>query len=85
MRTFEWVWHGTTVRFDIDTTAQGCDLTLTVTVQSIDLDTIVDNAGGFQLWIDHLTALVNSGSTPPIAAVDADHLEPHYRRAFDQS
>ncbi len=83
MRTFEWVWHGTTVCFDIDPCAEGCELALTVEFQSTDPDIIVDNAGGFHLWMDHLQALLDSGSTPPIALVSADHLEPHYRSVLD--
>ena len=84
MRTFAWAWHGTTVRFDIEATDQGCDLTLTLDIPTGDPDTIVDNAGGFHLWMDHLTALVNNGSTPPLAAANADHLEPRYRMALGQ-
>lgn len=85
MRVFEWAWHETVVRFEIDPTPAGCDLTLTVELGAVDPDTIVDNAGGFHIWMDHLTALLDDGSTLPIADANTERLDNKYRDAVGRS
>ena len=78
-RVFEWVWHGSRVRFDLTPTAEGCVLDLTVDIETDDPDTIIDNAGGFHLWVEHLGALLDDGETPPIADAEPHGLENRYR------
>lgn len=82
---FEWVWHGSIVRFDLTEIPQGCQLVLTVVIESDDPDTIVDNAGGFHLWIEHVTTLLDRGTSQAIADADAQHLEVHYRRLVSEA
>lgn len=82
-RVFEWVWHGSRARFEIIPTADGCTLELLVEFDDDDPDTIVDNAGGYHLWMDHLATLLNAGSSPPIADGDAGPLQAAYRAQLD--
>lgn len=79
--TFEWVWHGVRIRFELGQTPQGCDLRLLVDIGPDDLDheTIIDNAAGYHLWIEHLSALLNNGSSPPIADANPQPLADQYR------
>ena len=78
---FEWVWHEARIRFELEQTHQGCDLHLLVDIGPDDLDheTIIDNAAGYHLWIEHLSALLNNGSSPPIADGDPQRLAVQYR------
>lgn len=76
---FEWVWHGSTIRFEIAPAADGCRLQLLVNFDDGDPDTIVDNAGGYHLWMDHLATLLNTGSSTPIADADPRPLHKQYR------
>ncbi len=77
--TFAWVWHGSRIRFDIVATSRGSDVSLTVDIDTADPEAIVDNACGYQLWMDHLATLVNTGSSAPIADGDPEPLKSHYR------
>ena len=76
---FEWVWHGSQVRFELEPRPNGCELRLMVKIDDDDPDTIVDNAGGYHLWVDHLTRLLHTGSSTPIAKADSQPLEAMYR------
>lgn len=82
-QVFEWVWHGSTIRFEITPTADGCVLDLTVDIQTDDPDTIIDNAGGYHLWMQHLTTLLDDGTTPSIANAAPHSLESEYRRLLE--
>ncbi len=76
---FEWIWHGSRVRFDITATDGGCTLELLVDIDDDDPDTIVDNAGGYHVWMDHLATLLDSGSSKPVADANPRALEAEYR------
>lgn len=76
---FEWVWHGSQVRFELEPHPDGCELRLIVEIDEDHSDTIVDNAGGYHLWMDHLTKLLDTGSSLPIADADSQPLQAMYR------
>ncbi len=76
---FEWSWGDTRVHFEITPTGSGCSLHLLVRLSTDDPGEIVDNAGGFHLWMEHLVALLETGSSAPIAQADAGPLEARYR------
>lgn len=80
---FEWVWHGSRVRFELTGGPEGCLLDLTVEIETDDPDTIIDNAGGYHLWVDHLTMLLNDGASPSIADAEPQQLEDQYRALFE--
>lgn len=83
-RTFEFLWHGSRIRFDITPTSTGSELSLTVNIDSDDPDVLVDNAGGYHLWMDHLETLMDTGSSPPIADADSTILNDQYRALVEQ-
>ena len=82
-QVFELVWNGSTIRFELTSASEGCVLDLSVDIQTDDPDTIVDNAGGYHLWMQHLTALLNEGETPSIADAESPSLEAEYRRLLN--
>lgn len=84
-RTFEWIWNGTRIRFDITPTSTGSDLQLTVSIPTDDPNVVVDAAGGFHLWMEHLDRLLETGSSIPIAGADPKPLEANYRALIDQA
>jgi uncharacterized protein YndB with AHSA1/START domain len=81
---FEWVWHGTRIRFELTATADGCRLQLLVEFDGDDPDTVVVNAAGYHLWMEHLATLLNTGSSAPIAEADAEPLEATYGAQLHQ-
>lgn len=83
LQVFEWAWNGSTIRFEITPTTDGCVLDLSVDIQTDDPDTIIDNAGGYHLWMQHLTTLLDDGETPSIADAAPQSLENEYRRLLD--
>ncbi len=84
-RVFEWVWHGSRIRFETGPTAGGCRLDLAVKFDGDDPDTVVGNAGGYHLWMDHLTTLLNTGSSSSIADVDPEPLQAAYLAQLEDS
>jgi uncharacterized protein YndB with AHSA1/START domain len=83
-RTFEWIWNTTRIRFEITPTPDGCSLQLTVGIGTDDPDLVIDAAGGFHLWLEHLTNLLDTGSSLPLAAADPQPLEARYRDQVEQ-
>jgi hypothetical protein len=83
-RTFEWIWNTTRIRFEITPTPDGCSLQLTVGIGTDDPDLVIDAAGGFHLWLEHLTNLLDTGSSLPLAAADPQPLEVRYRAQVEQ-
>lgn len=83
-RTFEWIWNATRIRFDITPTSTGVNLQLSVSIATADSKIVVDAAGGFQHWMEHLSRLLDTGSSIPIAAADPKPLEANYRALVDQ-
>lgn len=71
-------WNTRPVRARADSSGR-CRLALTVETDSGGPETIIDNAGGYDLWMDHLSELVETGSAAPIAEADAQPYETHYR------
>jgi hypothetical protein len=84
-RTFEWIWNATRIRFVITPTSDGSTLQLTVRIGTDDPDLVTDAAGGFHLWLDHLTNLLDTGSSLPLAAADPEPLEARYRAQVEQT
>ena len=82
--TFEWTWAESVIRFDLSPTVDGSDLTLTVTIATDDTDTIIDNAGGYHLWMDHIVGLLDNGTHRPIADADAAPVESRYREQLQR-
>ncbi len=82
-RVFEWIWHGSTIRFELTPTEDGCVLDLSVEIDTDEPDTIVDNAGGYHLWIEHLTRLLDHGQSPSIADAEPHDLESQYRSLLE--
>lgn len=80
---FQWLWHGSLVRFEIKAFSGGSRLDLKVEIDTDDPDTIIDNAGGFHLWVEHLETLLSSGSSAPIADADPRPLQARYRVLLD--
>ncbi|MDW3179839.1 MAG: SRPBCC domain-containing protein [Acidimicrobiia bacterium] len=80
---FEWVWHGSRVRFELTRGGEGCLLELTVEIESDDPDTIIDNAGGYHQWADHLTMLLDDGVSPSIADAEPQQREDQYRSLIE--
>ena len=77
---FEWRWHDSLVRFQLAPSDEdGCLLDLAVEIDTDEPEAVVENACGFHLWVDHLSELVETGSSPPIAEGDAGRHEGHYR------
>lgn len=77
---FEFVWHGSKVRFEVTATSDGCVLNLSVNIETDDIDTIADNAGGYHLWLDHLSRLLDHGASPSIAQAEQQSTNHEYRR-----
>ncbi len=78
--TFEWQWDDyARVRFDLTPGNVGTELGLTVRLSTEDPDVVVDGAGGFHLWMDHLVLLLVDDNATPIADGDAEPLEAEYR------
>lgn len=84
-QVFEWLWQGSLIRFELTPTAPGCLLELSVEIETADPDTIVDNAGGYHLWMAHLSTLLDDGSTPPIADANPQNLQDRYRALAETS
>ncbi len=82
-QVFEWIWHGSRVRFELTPTPDGCVLDLSVDIDTDDPDTIIDNAGGYHLWMEHLGNLLDHGASPPIADDQPQRLESHYRELIE--
>jgi uncharacterized protein YndB with AHSA1/START domain len=78
-RTFEWIWNATRIRFEITPASGGSTLQLTVGIGSDDRALVIDSAAGFHLWLDHLTNLLDTGSSIPLAAANPEPLEARYR------
>lgn len=82
-KTFEYDWHGSQIRFDFAAKADGVvELQLVVDIDTDDEDLVVDNAGGFHLWMDHFTRLLDTGASPAIAEADAAPIQAAYRAAY---
>ena len=62
--TFELLWEGERLRFDLEATDAGTTLTLAVVVQ--DPTIAVDAAAGYHVCLDRLQVLLDTGSTPPL-------------------
>jgi uncharacterized protein YndB with AHSA1/START domain len=78
-RTFEWIWNSTRIRFEINPTSGGSTLQLTVGIGTDDPDLVIDAAGGFHLWLEHLANLLDTGSSIPLAAANPEPIEARYR------
>lgn len=77
-RTFEWTWGADVIRFELEPTAAGTDLTLTTWVNEIPPTGVESVAAGYHVCLDHLGQLLDTGSAPSVAEDDPTQLEARY-------